>query len=84
MKVYNIEEYIEFGYHAEDDLKVRDQRRTKRPWEDIKKKSTEKVQSSFFVNNVPTEVFEKFESRLLKINYYDGNRDTCIILGRTF
>lgn len=25
MKVYNIEDYIEFGYHAEDDLKVRDQ-----------------------------------------------------------
>lgn len=79
MKVYNVENYIEFGYHAEDDLKVRDQRRTKRY-----KKSTEKVQPSFFVNNVPTEVFEKFESRLLKINYYDGNRDTCIILGRTF
>ena len=78
--VYNVENYIEFGYHAEDDLKVRDQRRTKRPWEDI----TEKVQPSFFVNNVPTEVFEKFESRLLKISYYDGNRDTCIILGRTF
>ena len=35
--VYNVENYIEFGYHAEDDLKVRDQRRTKRPWEDIKK-----------------------------------------------
>lgn len=25
MKVYNVEDYIEFGYHAEDDLKVRDQ-----------------------------------------------------------
>lgn len=42
MKVYNVEDYIEFGYHAEDDLKVRDQRRTKRPWEDIKKNQRRK------------------------------------------
>ena len=36
------------------------------------------MQPSFFVNNVPTEVFEKFESRLLKIGYYDGNRERLI------